>query len=301
MASRSQHHLLFNTVQQTLIQKKLNSLALTSKLALMYVETCSFFSLKNVAFFVYFNYFFVYKIFNLKKTEQQFSYSFFFILFSLHTVPVMYIVKESLVTDDEDDDDNNDGNSTEYEAIIYADNNDEDETATIEIKSEPCDDTTAADNTEENSNDNEYSDSLLRPLTIVEQFSSSNTLNDFPRDKKRIFVKRDLFYNQHKRKLYKHRSCQRGRPPSTSLAAATSAAAITITTTNDDNGATRRYLCNKCNQKSYTLMCNLSRHQRVECQKEPKFQCPVCPNKFYYRNTMVQHAKVVHKVTPGNA
>lgn len=70
------------------------------------------------------------------------------------------------------------------------------------------------------------------------------------------------------------------------------------TNTRRDN-SNKPFSCDRC-RKSYTMRCNLNRHRRVECNRQPKHACPVCLTKFYYRCSLAQHAKTTHDLDINN-
>ncbi|XP_046992616.1 longitudinals lacking protein, isoforms F/I/K/T isoform X8 [Schistocerca americana] len=53
--------------------------------------------------------------------------------------------------------------------------------------------------------------------------------------------------------------------------------------------------CTRCG-KLYKWRTNLLRHIRLECGKEPQFQCPFCPKKTNRNDTLVSHIKLVHRI-----
>ena len=59
------------------------------------------------------------------------------------------------------------------------------------------------------------------------------------------------------------------------------------TPTNDE------YQCTKCG-KVYRWKKSLNLHLRVECGKEPQFQCPLCPYKAKQKGNLKSHMKVWH-------
>lgn len=59
--------------------------------------------------------------------------------------------------------------------------------------------------------------------------------------------------------------------------------------------------CSKCG-KLYKWRTNLLRHKRLECGKEPQFQCPYCPKKSNRNDTLWSHIKIVHRISvPGRS
>ncbi|XP_019892362.1 protein glass-like [Musca domestica] len=97
----------------------------------------------------------------------------------------------------------------------------------------------------------------------------------------------DIMYypNNSKRKSSSSRS--------SSLAGAAGSSAKKTKNSTRDSGSSKPFACPNC-PKSYTMRCNLNRHLRVECNREPKFSCRICQTKYYYRCSLVQHAKSAH-------
>lgn len=56
------------------------------------------------------------------------------------------------------------------------------------------------------------------------------------------------------------------------------------------------HTCDACG-KSYSYVQGLNRHRRYRCGKEPKFECPICHNKYHRRDVLNRHLKDVHKRT----
>ncbi|XP_044736753.1 zinc finger protein 227-like [Chrysoperla carnea] len=54
------------------------------------------------------------------------------------------------------------------------------------------------------------------------------------------------------------------------------------------------YMCNICG-KCYRHRRSFSRHQKYECQKEPGFQCPLCPYKGHQKSNMEAHIRRRHR------
>jgi hypothetical protein len=48
------------------------------------------------------------------------------------------------------------------------------------------------------------------------------------------------------------------------------------------------FTCSKCH-KTYTCKSNLGRHIRLECGKEPQFQCPFCPQRTTQNSSLRKH------------
>lgn len=53
------------------------------------------------------------------------------------------------------------------------------------------------------------------------------------------------------------------------------------------------FKCHDCG-KMYGLKRNLLRHSKFECNKEPQFQCPFCPQKFKQKCHVFRHATRLH-------
>lgn len=55
------------------------------------------------------------------------------------------------------------------------------------------------------------------------------------------------------------------------------------------------FSCNQCG-RIYTLRCNMLRHRRLECGKEPQFLCPHCPHKCKRKENLVTHVAMKHHI-----
>lgn len=55
----------------------------------------------------------------------------------------------------------------------------------------------------------------------------------------------------------------------------------------------RKYKCPDCD-KAYSQKCHLSRHQKMECNKEPKYKCPFCNYVATYRYYLKVHVGRKH-------
>ncbi|XP_047360936.1 longitudinals lacking protein-like isoform X15 [Vespa velutina] len=59
----------------------------------------------------------------------------------------------------------------------------------------------------------------------------------------------------------------------------------------------RLFVCNRCS-KAYKWRSSLMRHQMIECgNKEKKFRCSMCPNKYYHDYQLEKHTLTVHKLS----
>ncbi len=55
-----------------------------------------------------------------------------------------------------------------------------------------------------------------------------------------------------------------------------------------------KFVCPDCG-KVYKWKMTLNRHMKHECNKEPQFQCPMCPMRFKQKGHMVRHASRLHR------
>jgi len=53
------------------------------------------------------------------------------------------------------------------------------------------------------------------------------------------------------------------------------------------------FVCPDCG-KIYSYKKNLLRHRRLECGKEPQFQCLYCSHKTTQKGNLLQHMKKIH-------
>ncbi|RLU14749.1 hypothetical protein DMN91_012636, partial [Ooceraea biroi] len=53
--------------------------------------------------------------------------------------------------------------------------------------------------------------------------------------------------------------------------------------------------CYRCG-KRYIWRDSLKKHQRVECGKEPTFECPVCGRKFKHKHRWQSHSRLIHHI-----
>ncbi|KAG8308295.1 hypothetical protein J6590_002384 [Homalodisca vitripennis] len=57
--------------------------------------------------------------------------------------------------------------------------------------------------------------------------------------------------------------------------------------------AIRKFTCDKC-PRAYCRKEHLRRHQRLECGREPAFQCPHCSKRCSHRSNLTRHVLLVH-------
>lgn len=62
---------------------------------------------------------------------------------------------------------------------------------------------------------------------------------------------------------------------------------------NKNHPSNDQHQCTKCG-KVYRWKKSLSLHLRVECGKEPQFQCPLCPYKAKQKGNLKSHIRVWH-------
>jgi Zinc finger, C2H2 type. len=55
------------------------------------------------------------------------------------------------------------------------------------------------------------------------------------------------------------------------------------------------YFCHDCG-RIYKWRTSMLKHQRLECGKEPQFQCPYCPKRSKQKGNLQQHIKTRHGV-----
>lgn len=53
-------------------------------------------------------------------------------------------------------------------------------------------------------------------------------------------------------------------------------------------------MCGKKYNKKYTL----NRHLNYECGVDPRFTCDICLKKFSYKDKMILHKGMVHRIAP---
>lgn len=53
------------------------------------------------------------------------------------------------------------------------------------------------------------------------------------------------------------------------------------------------WLCFQCG-KRYMWKDSLKKHLRVECGKEPTYECPICGRKFKHKHRWQSHARLIH-------
>ncbi|XP_034249718.1 longitudinals lacking protein-like isoform X3 [Thrips palmi] len=73
--------------------------------------------------------------------------------------------------------------------------------------------------------------------------------------------------------------------PSLPLAGRSGASAIVPKKSNRGVSTVSPFICPDCG-KTYKHKITLNRHVRLECNKEPQFQCPVCPMRFKQKGHM---------------
>lgn len=61
----------------------------------------------------------------------------------------------------------------------------------------------------------------------------------------------------------------------------------------------RTYTCVTC-KRSYTHKCDLIRHQKQVCGKEPMFVCRFCDKRCFYKYALLSHIRHRHPETPTN-
>ena len=59
------------------------------------------------------------------------------------------------------------------------------------------------------------------------------------------------------------------------------------------NGCYGPFYCPRCNNH-YMWKKNLLRHMKLECGKEPSFQCPICPLKTKHKSSLIGHVRNKH-------
>lgn len=57
------------------------------------------------------------------------------------------------------------------------------------------------------------------------------------------------------------------------------------------------FVCSKCGKK-YLSKTSLSLHTRLECGKEPQFQCPHCRRRFHQGGSLNRHVRTLHPNEP---
>nr|CAH7735829.1 unnamed protein product [Callosobruchus chinensis] len=60
-----------------------------------------------------------------------------------------------------------------------------------------------------------------------------------------------------------------------------------------EKGRGKRFQCKRC-AKLYKNKISLTRHERYECQKLPKFSCEVCDYKAKHMFTLKDHMRKLH-------
>lgn len=59
------------------------------------------------------------------------------------------------------------------------------------------------------------------------------------------------------------------------------------------NGCYGPFYCPRCNNH-YMWKKNLMRHMKLECGKEPSFQCPICPLRTKHKSSLLGHVRNKH-------
>lgn len=59
----------------------------------------------------------------------------------------------------------------------------------------------------------------------------------------------------------------------------------------------KKFVCDTCGRR-YKYIRGLRSHQKLECGKEPKFECYICLRKFNLRGNLKTHIISVHKTIP---
>lgn len=59
------------------------------------------------------------------------------------------------------------------------------------------------------------------------------------------------------------------------------------------NGCYGPFYCPRCNNH-YMWKKNLMRHMKLECGKEPSFQCPICPLRTKHKSSLLGHIRNKH-------
>lgn len=57
----------------------------------------------------------------------------------------------------------------------------------------------------------------------------------------------------------------------------------------------KSWSCYRCG-KRYIWRDSLQKHLRVECGKDPTFQCPICGRKFKHKHRWQSHARLIHYI-----
>ncbi|RZF39418.1 hypothetical protein LSTR_LSTR000939 [Laodelphax striatellus] len=55
----------------------------------------------------------------------------------------------------------------------------------------------------------------------------------------------------------------------------------------------KKFVCSVCG-KGYKYKNNMKQHQRMECGKEPQFQCPHCDKKTHQKGSLKRHIYTMH-------
>ncbi|XP_039303831.1 zinc finger protein 787-like [Solenopsis invicta] len=57
----------------------------------------------------------------------------------------------------------------------------------------------------------------------------------------------------------------------------------------------KSWSCYRCS-KRYVWRDSLAKHLRVECGKDPTFECPICGRKFKHKHRWQSHARLIHHI-----
>lgn len=57
----------------------------------------------------------------------------------------------------------------------------------------------------------------------------------------------------------------------------------------------KSWSCYRCG-KRYIWRDSLKKHLRVECGKDPTFECPICGRKFKHKHRWQSHARLIHYI-----
>jgi len=57
----------------------------------------------------------------------------------------------------------------------------------------------------------------------------------------------------------------------------------------------KSWSCYRCG-KRYMWRDSLKKHLRIECGKDPTFECPICGRKFKHKHRWQSHARLIHYI-----